>query len=122
MAAISIHAEVWIASRLLSCVQEHFSKREIMGLIKREFEDERPGVSVHVSSVCVANKSPNNPVVYNHLYSVARGAYRILKTKDKVHPDRIGAATQPSVDEIPSRFMYLLNETFFTKEPREDSV
>lgn len=53
---VPIHVEVWIASRLLANSNKVFSKRELAGIIDKEFDYKRKGISTHITSVCVANK------------------------------------------------------------------
>lgn len=112
---IPIHVEIWIASRILSEQREFFTKKELMVYIEREFEDTRPGISIHISSCCVANKPSNHPSNYNYLYWISRGEYRIYRDGDNTHPDKIGWPSQPLVEGIPVKYRYLTDK-YFSKE------
>jgi len=107
---IPIHVEIWIASRLLSEEREFFAKKELIEFIREEFGDMRPGISIHISSCCVANKPSNHPRNYNYLYWVSYGKYRIYREGDYVHPDKIGWPSQPFMEDIPVRYRYLIKE------------
>ena len=109
---IPIHVEIWIASRLLSEEKEFFTKKELMEFIEREFGDTRPGISIHISSCCVANKPSNHPSNYNYLYWISRGEYRIYRDSDYIHPDKIGWPSQPLLESIPAKYRYLTYKYF----------
>jgi hypothetical protein len=104
--------EVWIATALLH--REHperrdFTVREIVDRARREkLADElRPGVLLHASQHCVANKAPN-PGRYRMLFATGRSTRRLYRLTDAAHPSRKGKIT-PRRDQIPDRLHELLD-------------
>src|SRR5262249_4979376 len=67
----------------------------------------RPGVLMHASQHCVANKRPN-PGTYRMLYATARGERRLFRPSDVAHPHRAGKIT-PNWVEIPEAYRSLLD-------------
>ena len=117
---IPIHVEIWICSRLLSRDKESFTKRELTACIKKEFSDIRPGISTHISSVCVANKQLNHPNCYNYLISLGSGEYRIFTKGDFIHPSKIGGRIRPQIADIPEGYRYLVGEQLDDQMHEED--
>ena len=123
MERIKVADEVWIGTALLHREQpsrESFSTREI---VDRVFQEGlhlplRPGVQVHVSLHCVANKRPN-PANYCMLYETSRGQRRLFRHTDEAHPYRTGGKAVPSRREIPEKYWYLVDwyETDYDGEP-----
>lgn len=112
LANIKVADEVWIATALLH--REHpgavdFSIEEIVGRARQEglHEPLRPGVYVHVTSHCVANRPPN-PGRYRMLFESAEGRRRLFHSGDPFHPDREGSKIAPSREELPERYHQLL--------------
>lgn len=110
---IKVADEVWIATALLH--REHpekeaFSNSEIVDRVYEEGISEtlRPGVQVHVSTHCVANKRPN-PGNYRILYETARGERRLYRDGDDFHPYREGGKTTPDPQDIPPEYHDLLD-------------
>lgn len=108
MNKMPIHVEVWICSRILSQRNSIFTKHELMNEIDSVFKDNRHGISTHISSVCVANKKANHPTSYNYLISVSRGAYRVCRDGDPIHPSKIGYKRHPKIDALPEEYRFLL--------------
>lgn len=108
---ISIHVEIWIASRLLAKKKTVFSKKELTDRIKSLFDDDRSGISTFISSYCVANKNSNHPKNYNYLLWVSKGNYKIFRQGDYIHPDKIGCQSCPKPEELPNDFRYLLEKS-----------
>ena len=110
-ARIRIADEVFIALALLH--KQHperadFTIGEIVERVRREnlFGELRPGVRVHVSLHCVANRKPN-PGTYAMLYATGERTRRLLLATDDVHADRTGKMF-PDPEEIPARYRKLV--------------
>lgn len=110
---IKVADEVWIGTALLHL--EHpdrgsFSSAEIVDRVFQEglHRPLRPGVQIHVSQHCVANKRPN-PGTYCMLYEPARGQRRLFHHADEPHPYRVGSKTVPARSDIPAEYGYLLD-------------
>jgi len=109
---IKVAAEVWIAAALLQHEnphQEDFSVAEIVDRVAGESiaSEFRPGVPIHVSQHCVANKRPN-PNNYRMLYETGRGRRRLFRPGDEHHPFRKNGKVLPDPVEIPKEYQYLL--------------
>src|SRR5215469_10599902 len=92
--SIKVADEVFIATALLHREfpdRADFSPTEIIRRVEREnlHGELRPGVAVHVSLHCVANKAPNS-CTYQMLYATANGNRRLLRASDDRHPNRVG--------------------------------
>ena len=111
---LSIHVEVWIASRLLGTEKNVFSKKELMEKIFLEFQDRRPGISTHITSYCVASTKAD-PAGFMYLTRVGRGLYKIFEEGDPVHSTKMNAPLHPSIDSIPEKYKNLLSVS--TQEP-----
>src|ERR1017187_10024598 len=91
---IKVADEVFIATALLhkeNPDREDFSISEIVTRAAKEnlFGELRPGVRVHASLHCVANRAPN-PGRYRMLYATGDHTRRLLRSSDNVHPERTG--------------------------------
>ncbi|HSF14613.1 MAG TPA: hypothetical protein VLK65_03600 [Vicinamibacteria bacterium] len=111
--SVRVADEVWIATALLH--REHperkdFTITEIVDRARREqiTQELRPGVQVHASQHCVANRPPN-PGRYRMLIATGRATRRLFRPGDPYDPKREGAKTTPSPEEIPSRYHELLD-------------
>jgi hypothetical protein len=113
MQRIKVADEVWIGTALLHIEhpdREWFSTGEI---VDRVFEEGlhrplRPGVQIHASQHCVANKRPN-PGTYRMLFETGRGQRRLFRSTDEAHPYREGGKTVPERSDIPETYWYLLD-------------
>jgi len=110
---IKVADEVWIGAALLH--SEHpeegsFSQSEIIDRIAKEnlYGSMRPGVFIHASMHCVANKKPN-PGNYRMLYATEDSKRRLFRKGDDYHPWREGGKMTPNKEEIPSEYHYLLD-------------
>ncbi len=119
--------EVWIAAALLH--QEHpertdFSIQEIVQRAAREnlAGRLRPGVVVHASLHCVANKAPN-PGTYRMLFATGKHTRRLYRPGDPAHPARTGKIT-PRPGQMPERYHQLLDwyEKQFARSSREQML
>ena len=113
MESIKVADEVWVGTALLHLEQpdrESFSTAEIVDRVFQEglHRPLRPGVQVHVSQHCVANKRPN-PGNSCMLYETARGQRRLYRHTDEAHPYRMGGKTVPASSDIPAEYRYLLD-------------
>jgi len=66
----------------------------------------RPGVHVHASLHCVANRAPN-PGRYRMLYATSDRTRRLLAREDDVHPQRTGKMF-PDPEEVPQQYHELI--------------
>jgi hypothetical protein len=111
--AVRVADEVWIATALLH--REHpgrkdFTITEIVERARQEGMTDvlRPGVLVHASQHCVANRPPN-PGRYRMLLATGRSKRRLFRPGDPYDPKREDAKTTPKPEEIPSRYRNLLD-------------
>ncbi len=109
---IKVADEVWLAAALLH--REHperndFTIQEIVDRVEREniYGELRPGVRVHATQHCVANRPPNY-AGYIMLFATGKRTRRLFRPGDPVHPRRNGKVT-PNRDEIPERYHELLD-------------
>ena len=110
---VKVADEVWIACALLHKEKPHrrdFSTREIIEKVHEEniYGTLRPGVYVHVSQHCVANKKPN-PGKYRMLFETEPGRRRLFRKGDPYHPEREGGKITPNKNEIPKKYWYLID-------------
>jgi hypothetical protein len=110
---VKVADEVWIATALLHTEQPKrgsFPSAEIVDRAYREglHKPLRPGVQIHVSQHCVANKRPN-PGNYRMLYDIGGGHRRLYRHTDESHPYREGGKTMPARYDIPEKYWYLLD-------------
>lgn len=124
---LAVADQVWIATALLHYENRdraHFSKEEI----RRRCEEvdregaERPGISQHISTHCVASK-PASPAKHRMLTRTGTGRRRLFRPGDAEHPDRRGGKTSPSREELPEKYRYLLDwyETEYASAPKEQA-
>ncbi len=112
MADIKVADEVWIGTALLH--REHpdradFSIAEIVDRVAEEglHRPLRPGVQIHATQHCVANKRPN-PGNYRMLYETGRGRRRLYRLGDETHPYR-GGKIVPTRGDIPEAYREFLD-------------
>ena len=88
--------------------REDFTISEIVARAAREnlTGELRPGVRVHASLHCVANKAPN-PGRYRMLYATDKRTRRLLRSGDDVHPLRTGKIW-PEPEDVPTKYRELL--------------
>lgn len=106
--------QVWIALALL--LKEHperkvFSRQEIMEKVLQEFgQVHAPAtISAHISGHCVASKPPS-PERHRMLTRESRGTYHLFRPGEEIpHPERRDGKIMPSAEEIPSKYLYLLD-------------
>jgi hypothetical protein len=108
---IKVVDEVFIATALLhreNPDREDFTISEIVSRADKEnlSGQLRPGVRVHASLHCVANKPPN-PGRYKVLYATGERTRRLLQSDDDVHPERTGK-TWPDESDVPAQYGELI--------------
>jgi hypothetical protein len=118
---ITCAAEVFIATALLHQEQpgrSDFTIKEIVNRAAREdiTGETRPGVNVHASQHCVANKPPN-PARNRMLFATGTRTRRLLLSGDETHPERTGKIF-PDPGDIPAKYFPLLE---WAKKRYEDS-
>ena len=110
-AEVKVADEVFLATALLHREKpdrEDFTIGEIVDRAAREnlFGELRPGVRVHASLHCVANRPPN-PGRYRMLYATGDRRRRLLRASDPIHPQRNGKIW-PAIDDVPERYAELI--------------
>ncbi len=110
---IKVADEVWVATALLH--REHpeqpdFAVEEIVERAKKEglVRPPSPGVYVHASQHCVANRRPY-PNRYRMLFETAPGRRRLFRQSDPYHPQREGSKSVPEREELPEPYRPLLD-------------
>jgi hypothetical protein len=109
---IKVADEVFIATALLhkeNPKREDFTIGEIVARAGKEnlYGELRPGVRVHASIHCVANRPPN-PGRYRMLYATGDHTRRLLRSCDDVRPDRTGKIW-PDPRDIPPQYHELID-------------
>ena len=109
---IKVADEVFIATALLHREQPdraEFTISEIVARVERERLSAklRPGVRVHASQHCVANRRPN-PGRYRMLYATGANTRRLFAANDAAYPGRDGKIF-PSPDDVPARYHDLID-------------
>src|SRR5579862_8395414 len=107
IADVKVADEVFVATALLHREhpeREDFTIGEIVDRAEREnlFGELRPGVRVHVSLQCVANRPPN-PGRYGMLYATANRRRRLVRQGDDIHPGRTGKIF-PDPEDLPPQY------------------
>ena len=103
--------EVYLATALLHREQperEDFTVSEIVNRAAKEniAGELRPGVRVHATLHCVANRAPN-PGRYRMLYATGPSTRRLLLAGDDIHPGRTGKMW-PDPEAVPPAYRELI--------------
>ena len=121
---VKVADEVWIATALLHReypAREDFAVAEIVERARKEAVSPplRPGVYVHATQHCVANRPPN-PGRYRMLVDTGGTRRRLYRPGDPCDPRREGARSVPDRSTIPPRYRALLDwyETAYARRPR----
>jgi hypothetical protein len=109
--AVSCAVEVFLAAALLHREQPHrddFTIQEILGRVGQEnlAGTLRPGVQVHASQHCVANKPPS-PLKLRMLYATGKHTRRLSLPNDIGHPERTGKIF-PDKEDVPEQYREIL--------------
>jgi len=104
---LKVADETFLATALLHREQPErldFTIGEIVERARREnlFGELRPGVRVHATLHCVANRAPN-PGTYRMLYATGKRTRRLLLAGDDVDPDRTGKIF-PQDEDVPPKY------------------
>jgi len=104
--------EVWIATALLHRENPNRPDFNIQEIVQRANQEnlhgsQRPGVIVHASLHCVANREPKY-CNYRMLYATGKHTRRLYRPADLAHPSRRGKVT-PRRDQIPESYHELLD-------------
>jgi hypothetical protein len=110
---IKVADEIWVATSLLHRENPDRPDFSVVEIIERAMREGlaggyRPGLQIHASVHCVASKPPN-PARHRMLSETARGRRRLFKPGDKYHRDRSGGKIHPKVEEIPAKYVPLLD-------------
>lgn len=110
---IKVADEVWVATALLhreNPTREDFSISEIVRRAEREglHPKHRPGVQVHASLHCVANKAPN-PARHRMLVETRPRRRRLFRPGDPVDEGRRSGKVRPDSQDLPERYRYLID-------------
>ena len=104
---VKVADETFLATALLH--REHPERRDftIGEIVERAREENlygelRPGVRVHATLHCVANRPPN-PGRYRMLYATGDHTRRLLHSSDEVHPQRTGKMF-PDPEDVPPEY------------------
>jgi len=115
--SIKVADEVWIATALLHREfpeRKAFHPKEIINRVVDEniFGRLRPGIIIHVSQHCVADKRPN-PGNYRMLVSIDGRKRRLFSKKDLEEGNydswREGGKVTPKAADIPAKYHELLD-------------
>jgi len=111
--AIKVADEVWIAVALLHREQPERADFGISEIVARAEKEGitprlRPGVRVHATQHCVADRPPN-PGRYCMLTATATSRRRLYRPGDPIHPARRGAKQLPDRGDLPEKYRRLLD-------------
>src|SRR5450432_3208909 len=104
---------VWLSTALVHTENVHAGDFSVQEIIQKATQEKlvdgfRPGLQVHVSKHCVANKSPN-PTPYRMLFETARGRRRLFKSGDTFHADRRNGKIRPNKQDVPRQYEQLVD-------------
>ena len=110
---IKVADEIWLATSLLH--REHPEREDfsVIEIVERAMKEAlaggyRPGLQIHASTHCVANKPPN-PARHRMLSETRRGRRRLFRPGDKFHRDRKSGKTHPDPENLPQKYRYLID-------------
>ena len=109
---MKVATEIWVAAALLH--KEHPERNDfgVAEIVSRAVEENlgggyRPGLHIHASSHCVANKQPC-PAQHRMLFETARGRRRLFRSGDPYHPYRERGKVRPERAEVPQNYIHLI--------------
>lgn len=108
---IKVADETFLATALLHREHPHREDFTIAEIVDRATQENihgelRPGVRVHATLHCVANRAPN-PGTYRMLYATGKSTRRLLLEGDNIHADRNGKIF-PDPDQVPGKYQELI--------------
>jgi bifunctional DNA-binding transcriptional regulator/antitoxin component of YhaV-PrlF toxin-antitoxin module len=125
---VTIADSVWLATALLHRENSNATDFSVQEIIKKASDANlvqgfRPGLPVHASKHCVANKPPN-PGRYRILVETTRGRRRLFKKGDPFHPDRQDGKIRPDPGDLPPEYQPLLEwyDEVYSKQSRTSPV
>lgn len=109
---VKVSVETWLVVALLHKEQpqrQDFTIREIVDRAEKEGigGSLRPGLRVHATLHCVANRPPN-PGKYRMLYATGKHTRRLFRPGDDFHPARESGPALPRREEVPPGYQKLL--------------
>jgi hypothetical protein len=127
---LSVADQVWIATALLHRAnpdRRDFSKAQIRKCCEEVDAEgaQRPGISQHISTHCVASRPPS-PAKHRMLTRSSTGRRRLFKPGDPEHAGRSEGKIMPHREDLPEKYHDLLDwyKTGYGKQPdaREPSI
>jgi AbrB family looped-hinge helix DNA binding protein len=108
----TIASSVWIATALLHRENPEAVDFPVGEIVEKAIKEKivdgfRPGLQVHASKHCVANKSPN-PSFHRMLFETVRGRRRLFKTGDPFAQGRERGKIRPEKRDVPPVYQPLL--------------
>jgi hypothetical protein len=105
--------ETWIATALLhreNPDRTDFTISEIVKRAEREniYGELRPGIRVHATLHCVANRPPN-PGRYRMLFATGKSTRRLFRPGDPSDRARDGGKVTPEREDVPTEFRGLID-------------
>ncbi len=110
---MTIADAIWLATALLHKGDSQAVDFAVQDIIQKATQERfvdgfRPGLQVHASKHCVANKSPN-PGRSRMLFETTRGRRRLFRNGDSFHPDRHYGKIRPEKGDLPSKYQPLVD-------------
>jgi bifunctional DNA-binding transcriptional regulator/antitoxin component of YhaV-PrlF toxin-antitoxin module len=104
---------IWLATALLHKNDAQAVDFAVQDIIQKAAQNDlaggfKPGLQVHVSKHCVANKSPN-PGRSRMLFETTRGRRRLFRSGDFFHPDRRDGKIRPEKRDLPPEYQPLVD-------------
>src|SRR6266852_5875262 len=126
---MTIANSVWLATAVLHRDNPQAADFSVGEIVEKATEERlvdgfKPGLPVHVSKHCVANKSPN-PARYRMLFETTRGRRRLFRNGDAFDADRKQGKVRPEKQDLPPDYQPLVDwyESVYSKQtsPREST-
>jgi len=110
---MTIADAIWLATALLHRNDPQAVDFAVHDIIQKAAQEKfvagfKPGLQVHASKHCVANKSPN-PGRSRMLFETTRGRRRLFRMGDSFHPDRHHGKIRPEKGDLPPEYQSLLD-------------
>jgi bifunctional DNA-binding transcriptional regulator/antitoxin component of YhaV-PrlF toxin-antitoxin module len=110
---MTIADAIWLATALLHKNDAQAVDFAVQDIIQKAMQEDlaggfKPGLQVHASKHCVANKSPN-PGRSRMLFETTRGRRRLFRNGDFFHPDRRQGKIRPEKNDLPPEYQPLVD-------------
>ncbi|SRR6266851_9498133 len=110
---MTIADAIWLATALLHRNDARAVDFAVQDIIQKAALENlaggfKPGLQVHASKHCVANKSPN-PGRSRMLFETTRGRRRLFRNGDFFHPDRGQGKIRPEKGDLPPEYQPLVD-------------